>query len=60
VENPLAEVAWGSFVSASFVPAQQWFLAAKAPTLVAFVVLLGALCKAALSNLSASFVTARR
>ena len=45
--NPLAEVAWGSFVAATSLPAQAWYLAAKIPTLLGFTAMLGAILDAA-------------
>jgi hypothetical protein len=45
--NPLAEVAWGSFVQATSLPAQGWYLAAKIPTLLGFAAMLGAVLHAA-------------
>jgi hypothetical protein len=45
--NPLAEVAWGSFVQATSLPAQIWYLAGKIPTLLGFGVMLSALLEAA-------------
>ncbi|MGD0472534.1 MAG: glycosyltransferase family 87 protein [Candidatus Velthaea sp.] len=45
--NPLAEVAWGSFVNATSLPAQAWFFAGKIPTLLGFGVMLTALAAAA-------------
>jgi hypothetical protein len=45
--NPLAEIAWGSFVHATSLPAQPWYLAAKLPTLAGFIAMLAAVLDAA-------------
>jgi hypothetical protein len=45
--NPLAEVSWQIFIVARNVPADAWFFVARAPTVIAFVLLLAALVAAA-------------
>ena len=47
VGNPLAEVSWQVFTLATYVPLEPWLLVAKAPTLVAFALLLAVLLRTA-------------
>jgi hypothetical protein len=47
VGNPPADVAWGAFVAANFVPPQLWYLLAKLPTLAAFATMYAAFVDAA-------------
>jgi hypothetical protein len=45
--NPLAEVSWQIFTVARYVPADAWYFVARAPTVIAFVLLFAALIAAA-------------
>jgi hypothetical protein len=45
--NPLAEVSWQIFTVARNVPVDSWYFVARAPTVIAFVLLFGALIAAA-------------
>jgi len=45
--NPLAEVAWGRFVSAHAAPPELWVVLGKLPTIAAFAVLLAVLVRSA-------------
>ena len=56
--NPLAEVGWGAFVRAAFLPSPAWVFAAKLPTLGAFAALL-TLLTAAATPLRGGFVGRR-
>jgi hypothetical protein len=47
VGNPLAEVSWQIFTVARNVPADSWYFVARAPTVIAFVLLFAALIAAA-------------
>ncbi len=46
--NPLADVSWQVFTLARNVPAESWYLVAKAPTVIAFLLLFGVLVQTAL------------
>jgi hypothetical protein len=45
--NPLADDSWQAFMQALFVPAESWYLVAKAPTVIAFLILFAVLAVAA-------------
>jgi hypothetical protein len=45
--NPLAEVGWQMWMLARNVPPEPWYLFAKAPTVIAFSILLGVLVRTA-------------
>jgi hypothetical protein len=45
--NPLAEVSWQAFTIARNVPADAWYLVARIPTVIAFVLLFAAFVRAA-------------
>jgi hypothetical protein len=45
--NPLAEVSWQIYMLAKFVPPEPWYFVAKAPTVIAFLVLFAMLANAA-------------
>jgi hypothetical protein len=46
--NPLADDSWQAFMQALFVPPESWYLVAKAPTVIAFLILFAVLAGAAL------------
>jgi hypothetical protein len=50
--NPLAEVSWQTFMTALNGPMETWYLIARAPTVVAFVILLALLANASRPRLT--------
>ena len=45
--NPLAEVSWQAFTVARNVPTETWYVVAKAPTVIAFIILFALLVRTA-------------